>query len=225
MARVSHRKKLLIKKKLCMLLLLRNRNKYKKRMWVRQLFQERKRKGEFNLLVHDMKLFDSEWFFRYFRMSPKTFEVLLSWVAPHISKKGTRMREPISAAERLSVALRYLVTGDAQITIATNYRMSPSVVGRIILETCNAIWLTLKEKGFIESPKTSADWELIAKEFYEKWQKVADKVMGVFIIIVILDLLLKMILSICLLKKISLTQIENYLMFLLAMMRLVINHI
>ena len=49
-------------------------------MWVRKLFQERKQKGEFNILIKDMKLFDSEWFFRYFRMSPTTFEHLLSWV-------------------------------------------------------------------------------------------------------------------------------------------------
>ena len=47
-------------------------------MWIRKLFEEREQKGEFNMLVQDMKLFDSEWFFRYFRVSPKTFEQLLS---------------------------------------------------------------------------------------------------------------------------------------------------
>ena len=32
--------------------------KYNKRFWVRQLYQARKEKGEFNLLVKDMRLFD-----------------------------------------------------------------------------------------------------------------------------------------------------------------------
>ena len=116
-----------------------------------------------------MKLFDSECFFRYLRMSPTTFEKLLSWVAPRITKKDTKMRESISAQERLCVTLRYLVTGDAQITIATNYRMSPSVVGRIILETSNAIWSVLKENQFVEPPRTQKEWEAVAHEFYDKW--------------------------------------------------------
>lgn len=57
------------------------------------------------------------------------------------------MREPIDTKERLCVCLRYLVTGDAQITIATPYRMSPAVVGGIISETCEVFWKTLIEKG------------------------------------------------------------------------------
>ena len=76
----------------------------------------------------------------------------MSWVVDRITKYNTQLRESIGAEERLCVTLRYLVTGDAQVTIAANYRMSPSVVGRIIEETCNALWITLKEKGFIEPP-------------------------------------------------------------------------
>ena len=72
-------------------------------------------------------------------MSPTIFEELLAWIAPYIQKQETKMREPISARERLCVALRYLVTGDEQVTIAANYRMSPAIVGRIISETCKAI--------------------------------------------------------------------------------------
>ena len=56
------------------------------------------------------------------------------------SETRNKDREPISPRERLSVVLRYLVTGDAQVTIAANYHMSPAIVGRIISETCNAIW-------------------------------------------------------------------------------------
>ena len=34
------------------------KHKYKKRFWVRRLFVERKEKGEYHLLIQDMKLFD-----------------------------------------------------------------------------------------------------------------------------------------------------------------------
>lgn len=120
-------------------------------------------------MVNDMRLFDQELFFRYFRMSPTNFETLLHWVGPRISKQETKMREPICERERLCVTLRYLVTGDAQVTIAANYRMSPSVVGRIISETCGAIWDALHEEGYIKPPNSEDEWKQIAKDFEIKW--------------------------------------------------------
>ena len=60
-----------------------------KQMWVRKIFQDRHLKGEFHLLVNELRLFDHELFFVCFRMSPSTFEELLSWVAPHIIRQTT----------------------------------------------------------------------------------------------------------------------------------------
>ena len=57
-----------------------------------------------------------------------TFEKLLSLVAPKIQKGSTHMRETIGPEERLCVTLRYLATGDAQVTLAASYRISPAVV-------------------------------------------------------------------------------------------------
>ena len=78
------------------------------------------------------------------------------------------MREPVSPSERLSVTLRYLVTGDEQISIAASYRISPSTVGRIIGETCKVLWQVLIEKGYISAPTTKEHWKKIAKEFETK---------------------------------------------------------
>lgn len=79
-------------------------------MWVRRIFQERKQKGEFHLLVQDMRLFDREYFFRYFRMTVIQYEDVLQLVAPMIMKSGEK-REPISPSERLSVTLKILNHG------------------------------------------------------------------------------------------------------------------
>ena len=79
------------------------------------------------------------------------------------------MREPIGPRERPCVCLRYLVTGDAQITIATSYRMSPAVVGRIINETCEVLWKTLIERGVLKQPCTQEEWRTIASEFETYW--------------------------------------------------------
>ena len=79
------------------------------------------------------------------------------------------MREPISPTERLCVALRYLVNGDVQVTIAANYRMSQAIVGRIISETCKAIWDELINKGYLDLPNSEHDWLKVAQEFENHW--------------------------------------------------------
>ena len=78
-----------MKMKLLLLLLLRrqlrrNNEKYKKKIWMRKIFQDHHSKGEFRLLVNELRLFDLELFSVSFCMSPFTFEELLSWTAPHI---------------------------------------------------------------------------------------------------------------------------------------------
>ena len=78
------------------------------------------------------------------------------------------MREPISPRERLCVALRHLVTGDAQVTIAVNYRISPAIVGRTISETCKAIWNELINKGCLDHPNSEHDWLNVAQEFEDR---------------------------------------------------------
>ena len=70
-----------------------------RKFWVRPIFRERKLKGEFHTLIQDLKLFDSEYFFKQFRITPK-LEELLSWVAPKIEKSSVT-REPIRPEQRL----------------------------------------------------------------------------------------------------------------------------
>ncbi len=108
-------------------------------------------------------------FFRYVRMLPETLEHLLKLVAPDITKEVKKMREPISADQRLVVTLRYLATGDSHATIAASYRMSATTVGRIISETCTVLWDRLKEAGFISNPSTATAWKKIANEFESRW--------------------------------------------------------
>ena len=61
-----------------------------------------------------------------------------------------------------------MVTGDSQVTIATSFRISPTSIGRIINDTSEAIWITLKEK-YIMAPQNENQWKVIASEFERKW--------------------------------------------------------
>ena len=72
---------------------------------------------------------------------------------PVYGKQSMRLRKPISAGERLAVALRYLVTGDSMQTISFSFRLGHSTVCDIIDDTCEAIWETFLLNLFL-LPKT-----------------------------------------------------------------------
>ena len=155
-----------INKRVLLLLILRRRLQERKkkrtpRFWIRDIYKLRKTRGEFHCLVKEAALFDHEYFFKMFRMTPRRYELLLSWVGPLIMKCSIR-REPIEPAERLCITLRYLISGDAFCTIAASYRVSETSVSRIVNETCRVIWEVLLSKGFIESPKSKKGWRRIA---------------------------------------------------------------
>ena len=76
----------LTRRQLLLVMILRRRLRKKNqnfvgRLWVRKIYEERKEKGEFHLLIQEMKLFDHQYFYQQCRMSPPKFEELLNLVA------------------------------------------------------------------------------------------------------------------------------------------------
>ena len=101
-------------------------------------------------------------------MSPESFDFLLSKVGPLINKQATRLRQPISTAERLSLTIRYLASGDSQQSMSFSYRMGKATVSNIIQETCQAIWDALNEE-YLRPPTSTEEWKNIANEYMELW--------------------------------------------------------
>lgn len=101
-------------------------------------------------------------------MSPVKFEEILKWMGPFIEKSFKR-RPTTSPAERLIITLRYLATGDAQFTISSSYRVSPTTVSRIISETTQVLWHILCQKGFLSPPSKKEEWKQISQEFHQLW--------------------------------------------------------
>ena len=89
-------------------------------------------------------------------MTPERFQHLLSLVGPLIKKKDTRMRNAISPAERLTLTLRYLASGDDQQSLSFSYRIGKATVSKIIRETLSAIWIALKDL-YLRPPEKQAD--------------------------------------------------------------------
>lgn len=141
--------------------------KKKRRLWVKPWLQ-RKNKNVFDKLIQEMRLDDDPVFYDFHGMNKENFDKLLSLVSPHIQKENTKLRDSIPSAQRLSVTLRYLATGEARRSLALQYRISHCLITRIIPEVCNAIHLVLKD-DYLQLPKTSDEWQQIASDFSSNW--------------------------------------------------------
>ncbi|XP_049457690.1 uncharacterized protein LOC125904380 [Epinephelus fuscoguttatus] len=95
------------------------------------------------------------------------FEDLLARIGARISHLDTNYRRSISAAERLSICLQYLATGDSFRTIADSFRVEVSTVSRIVEDVVSAIWDYLVD-DFMSVP-TTEEWRSIAGRFEEWW--------------------------------------------------------
>ena len=105
---------------------------------------------------------------RYLRMSPERFDCLLELVTPIIRKKDTKFRKSIPPCERLALTLRFLATGESQISLSFQFKIGRSTVSKILAETSRAIYSVLSEK-YMRAPSTSEEWKAIASDFEEKW--------------------------------------------------------
>ncbi|XP_011868296.1 PREDICTED: uncharacterized protein LOC105562239 [Vollenhovia emeryi] len=108
-----------------------------------------------------------EKFQNYYRMTATQFEELLHLVAPAIIKQ-TVIREPLPPAERLSITLRYLSTGDSMHSMSYHYLAGVSTISHIIGETCNAIWNSICQEVLPPS-KSTEEWLRLAEEFEGRW--------------------------------------------------------
>lgn len=68
----------------------------------------------------------------------------LELVAPIITKKTTKFREPISASQRLAVTLRFLATGESYRSLQYMFRIPHNTISGIIPEVCDAIYKVLQ---------------------------------------------------------------------------------
>ncbi|XP_019221994.1 protein ANTAGONIST OF LIKE HETEROCHROMATIN PROTEIN 1 [Oreochromis niloticus] len=137
-----------------------------RRTWVHQVLQRREQFGEFHHLLQELRLDDGR-FQRYHRLSLGQFEDLLSRVGPRVARLDTNYRRSIPPAERLSICLRFLATGDSFRTIAFSFRVGVSTVSQIIPQVATAIWDCLVD-DFMAVP-SQGDWRSIAEEFQERW--------------------------------------------------------
>ena len=69
------------------------------RFWIRPHLQKREELGAFHTLFQEYRVDDREYFFRFCRMSPESFDYLAYMAESKIKRKTTNFRKPISPEE------------------------------------------------------------------------------------------------------------------------------
>lgn len=76
------------------------------RFWERPILKSRQTHGNWEHLIQELRLYDHETYFNFMRMTPQTFEEILSLVGSQLIRQTTNFREPICAEARLSLTIR-----------------------------------------------------------------------------------------------------------------------
>lgn len=101
-------------------------------------------------------------------MSPDRFDHLLGLIKADLTPKPNNFRQGISAEQKLIVTLRYLATGDSQASQSFSFQLGRSTVGKIIKQTCGALWNRLQEK-YMKFPSTVDEWKQITDSYFDEW--------------------------------------------------------
>uniref|UniRef100_A0A1A8RYV5 DDE Tnp4 domain-containing protein n=1 Tax=Nothobranchius rachovii TaxID=451742 RepID=A0A1A8RYV5_9TELE len=141
--------------------------KKRRRMWTKKWLGRRCQYGLSNL-QRELEIDDMKGFRDLLRMSVEEFNDLLERVTPQIIKRDTHLRKAISPRERLSVTLRFLAAGETFNSLSFQFRIGSTTLSRIVMETCAAITLVLRE-DYLKTPSTETEWKVIAKDFEDKW--------------------------------------------------------
>ncbi|XP_011688262.1 PREDICTED: uncharacterized protein LOC105450214 [Wasmannia auropunctata] len=161
------------RKKIISMILLHRQMKYvyekhetSRRFWMRPILQTKRSHENWEHLIQELRLYDTETYFNFMRMTPETFEEILSLVGPQLMRQTTHLREPICAEVRLSFTIRYLATGDSLKSLALAFRIGISSASKIIRETCRVIWYSMQEVFLTPSQE---NWLDIHKKFALRW--------------------------------------------------------
>jgi hypothetical protein len=117
----------------------------RKRVWTKEWLKKRGKYTHLRLLKCIQSCEPPD-FVNYLRMDYATFQELLTLIKPHIERENTVMRDAISAEERLVATFRFLATGRSYEDLKFSCVISPQLLGKIIPETCRAIYYVLRKK-------------------------------------------------------------------------------
>ena len=137
----------------------------KTRKWIKR----RETQGFFQNIVRELIAEDTQTYREMMRMTYSDFLGLVGVIEPYITPRqvvgGNKI---ITAAERLTLTIRYLATGESYRSLSFQFRISISGISYIISDVCKAIVDHLGSM-YLKVPSSQKEWLEIALKFEEKW--------------------------------------------------------
>ena len=137
----------------------------KTRAWIRR----RSEKGSFNNIVQELMIEDTAGYKEMMRMNYGDFCEILLKIEPFITPQellgGAKV---VKAPERLTLAIRFMATGETFRSLSFQFRISIAAISYMIREVCQA----LKEHfmpNHVSIPSSTEGLLEVAKKFEEKW--------------------------------------------------------
>lgn len=138
-----------------------------KRRRTHKMICNRNTEGAYTILITKYLLTEEDKFVKYLRVTPLLFHRILESIRDFITcLPSRRVPKPISAQQKLCVALRFLATGESLTSLSFSFRISQPCITNIIRDVFRAI----KDTMLVEIPHpTREQFTSIANEFYLKW--------------------------------------------------------
>ena len=138
----------------------------KTRQWIRR----RQENGYFTNIVRELAAEHTPAYHQIMRMKFEDFTAILREIVADITPRQVPKggHEVISAAERLTLTLRFLATGETFRSLSFQFRISRAAISFIVKEDCQAIEKRLGPQ-FLALPSSQEEWQAIALKFEERW--------------------------------------------------------
>ena len=101
-----------------------------------------------------------------FSTNVTSFEHLLSLIGTHLQRTRTRIRETISATERVALTQKFLVSGDSQQSLCFSFRICGAAIWTIQNETYEKLWEVLTS-FYVRAPNTVLQWKKMSKKIID----------------------------------------------------------
>ena len=89
---------------------------------------------------------------------------VIALMEPLVTKEDTNYRKSISPAEHLALTIRFLATGESQISLSFSFQIGKSTVSKIIAETCDALHPVFF-LPYVKPPLSNNVWKAISQDF------------------------------------------------------------
>ena len=89
---------------------------------------------------------------------------VIALMEPLVTKEDTNYRKSISPAEHLALTIRFLATGESQISLSFSFWIGKSTVSKIIAENCDALH-SVFFPPYVKPPLSNNVWTVISQDF------------------------------------------------------------